>query len=149
VLVACERKNQRCIHTFLITYFCCAHCYLVSQVTNHAPRSPMIKPVNGLDIANQSGIAWRNGCTSRLRIRELAFVAGKSATRDLSRELIGFIPSSLPSRAPREYWTFVLPPAPDGRNDRSDRCRCLICDLARVEPQSPLRKVFQPVHMTL
>ena len=50
-----------------------------SQLTNDTPRNPMIKPINGLDIA--SGIASRNGSPSRVRMREVAFAA----------ELIGFI----------------------------------------------------------
>jgi hypothetical protein len=39
-------------------------------VTNHAPSNPRIKPVNGLDTANQSGIASRNGSGARLRRRQ-------------------------------------------------------------------------------
>jgi hypothetical protein len=63
-------------------------------------------PINGLDTANQSGIASRNGSTSRLRRRERAFTAGKSVAlavpnlRDsndnASRELIIFMFSTYP-----------------------------------------------------
>jgi hypothetical protein len=45
----------------------------------------MIKPINGLEGANQSGIASRNGRTSRLRVRELAFATGKSVERPVPK----------------------------------------------------------------
>ena len=43
---------------------------------NHAPSNPRIKPVNGLEMANHSGIASRNGSESRLRRRQgVCFIA--------------------------------------------------------------------------
>jgi hypothetical protein len=39
-------------------------------VTNQAPRSPIITPIKGLEIANQSGIASRKDSESRLRKRQ-------------------------------------------------------------------------------
>jgi hypothetical protein len=49
---------------------------VVSQVKNHAPRNPIIKPINGLEMANHSGIASRNGSESRLRRRQgVCFIA--------------------------------------------------------------------------
>jgi len=54
----------------------------------------MIKPINGLDIANHSGIASRNGSKSRLRLCEGAPATAKSvalpresSNSDRSREL--------------------------------------------------------------
>jgi hypothetical protein len=47
--------------------------YALSQVTNQAPSNPIITPINGLEIANQSGIASRNGSESRLRKRQRAW----------------------------------------------------------------------------
>jgi hypothetical protein len=66
----------------------------------------MIMPINGLEMANQSGIASRKGSTSRLRTREGAFTAGKSVALPVpespdssdnpSKELIDFMHSSYP-----------------------------------------------------
>jgi hypothetical protein len=44
--------------------------YVVNQVTNQAPSSPIITPIKGLEIANQRGIASRKGSESRLRKRQ-------------------------------------------------------------------------------
>jgi hypothetical protein len=49
--------------------------YAVSQVTNQAPRNPIITPINGLEIANQSGIASRKGSESCLRTRQPAYLS--------------------------------------------------------------------------
>jgi len=49
--------------------------YVVSQVTNQAPRNPMTRPINGLEIANQSGIASRKGSESCLRKRQRAYLS--------------------------------------------------------------------------
>jgi hypothetical protein len=46
---------------------------VVSQVTNQTPSNPIITPINGLEIANQSGIASRKGSESRLRKRQRAW----------------------------------------------------------------------------
>jgi hypothetical protein len=83
-----------------MTYFRCARAYLVSQLKNHAPRNPIIKPINGLSMANQSEIASPEAGKSRLRMREGALLTGKSVapTGESSRgnpyrELIVFMPS--------------------------------------------------------
>jgi hypothetical protein len=65
----------------------------------------MIIPINGLEMANQSGIASRRGSTSCLCTREFAFAAGKNVTRlfpelpdssdNPSKELIDFMHSSM------------------------------------------------------
>ena len=49
--------------------------YAVSQVTNQAPSNPIITPINGLEIANQSGIASRKGSESCLRRRQRAYLS--------------------------------------------------------------------------
>src|SRR4029453_4799200 len=69
------------LHIFPMTYFSCEHCQLVSHVTNHAPSSPRTKPVNGLDTANQSGIASRNWNGARLRRCQRASVVGRTVER--------------------------------------------------------------------
>src|SRR5207244_5582774 len=45
---------------------------MVSQVTNQAPRNPIIKPINGLEMANQSGIASRKESERSLPKRQRA-----------------------------------------------------------------------------
>jgi hypothetical protein len=59
-------------------------------VTNHAPRNPRIKPVNGLDRANQSGIASRNWSGARFRTRQRGSAIGRSVER--SEESLGINP---------------------------------------------------------
>ena len=88
-------------------------------MTNQAPRNPIIKPINGLEIANQSGIASRSGSESRLRICQcllaVGFVElpGASSGINWLRERMAFMASSLdddsiPANA--RVWDFVMPP---------------------------------------
>ena len=69
----------------------------------------MIRPVNGLAIANQNGIASLKGIESRRRREECTFATG----RDVEEELIVFMRSSLlfdPAAAMARVWDFqVLP----------------------------------------
>jgi hypothetical protein len=44
----------------------------------------MTKPINGLEMANQSGIASRNGSESRRRTRQCALEIGTVDSRDAS-----------------------------------------------------------------
>jgi hypothetical protein len=49
-------------------------------VTTHAPRNPIIRPLNGLDIANQNGMASPK-LISRLRTYDVALVTEESVVR--------------------------------------------------------------------
>jgi hypothetical protein len=79
----------------------------------------MIKPINGLEMANHSGIASRNGSESRLRIRQcvpgIGVVDGPDASCGSNRlkERLAFMGSSLdddslPANA--RVWDFVMLP---------------------------------------
>ena len=82
----------------------------------------MIKPINGLDMANQSGIASRKGSKSRVRLCEGAFVRGKSVVWPVPQllepsgspygELIVFTPHDIGNgqiAANARGWDFVIP----------------------------------------
>jgi hypothetical protein len=58
----------------------------------------MIKPINGLEMANQSGIASRNGSESRRRTRQCA----------LEIEIVEWLGASCGSNRLREWIAFMV-----------------------------------------
>jgi hypothetical protein len=91
-------------------------------VTTQAPINPIINPINGLEMANQSGIASRNGSELRRRARERVIVIEKGiglpAVKGFeipatSKELIVFMASTVRNEqiaTTARVWDFLVPP---------------------------------------
>src|SRR6266404_8908279 len=64
------------VHVFSIL-FLLGGLLTCQQVTNQAPRKPSTSPINGLERANQSGIASLKGSGSRVGLRKRVTVIAK------------------------------------------------------------------------